>query len=101
MKPYIAALDANVTARGVLTMRPLAFEFPADKGCRGIDDQYLLGPELLVAPVTTQGATNRSVYFPAGATWENFFNTEERIAGGQRLTVAAPLDTIPVFKRVS
>ena len=100
MKPYIAALDANVTARGVLTMRPLAFEFPADKGCRGIDDQYLLGPELLVAPVTTQGATNRSVYFPKGATWENFFNTEERIAGGQRLTVAAPLDIIPVYKRV-
>ena len=64
----------------------------------GIDDQYLLGPELLVAPVTTQGATNRSVYFPAGASWEHYF-TGKSVQGGQRLTVDAPLDTIPVYRR--
>jgi alpha-D-xyloside xylohydrolase len=98
LKPYIAELAANVTADGVPTMRPLALEFPADQGCRGIDDQYLLGPELLVAPVTTQNATSRSVYFPAGAAWEHFF-TGERVAGGQRLTVDTPLDTIPVYRR--
>ena len=98
LKPYIAELAANVSAAGVPTMRPLALEFPKDAGCRGIDDQYLLGPELLVAPVTAQHATNRSVYFPAGATWEHFFSGA-RVAGGQRLTVDAPLDTIPVYRR--
>ena len=41
LKPYIRELDANVTARGVPTMRPLAYEFPSDPGCRHIDDQYV------------------------------------------------------------
>ncbi len=99
LKPYIAELAANVTAQGVPTMRPLLLEFPDDVQCRGIDDQYMLGPELLVAPVTTQNATNRSVYFPAGATWEFFFDASVKIAGGQRLTVQAPLDVIPVYYR--
>jgi hypothetical protein len=40
LKPYLQELDRNVSARGVPTMRPLAFEFPRDKACRGINDQY-------------------------------------------------------------
>ena len=100
LKPYIQELSRNVTARGVPTMRPLAFEFPADKGCSGINDQYLLGPKYLVAPVTTQNATSRKVYFPAGATWRDMNHPAKTpIRGGQTLTVDAPLDTIPVYTR--
>jgi alpha-D-xyloside xylohydrolase len=98
MKPYLQELDKNVTAQGVPTMRPLAYEFPADAGCRGIDDQYLFGPALLVAPVTVQNATTRSVYFPAGASWEHYF-TGKVVKGGQRLVVDAPLGEIPAYKR--
>lgn len=98
LKPYIAELAKNVTSSGVPTMRPLAFEFPLDPGCRGIDDQYMLGPMLLVAPVTVQRATARSVYFPAGASWEHLF-TKQVMQGGQRVTVDAPLDIIPVYRR--
>lgn len=55
LAPYIAALAANVSARGVPTMRPLWWEFPGDALAIGVNDQYMLGPDLLVAPVTAQG----------------------------------------------
>ena len=66
IKPYIQELARNVTSHGVPTMRPLAYEFPADPKCRGLNDQYMLGPKYLVAPVTVENATTRTLYFPAG-----------------------------------
>ena len=102
LAPYIAELSANVSAAGVPTMRPLWWEFPADPGAVGVNDQYLLGPSLLVAPVVTQGATTRDVYFPGDATtkWVSFWDpAAPPVAGGARHTVAAPLDTIPVYRR--
>jgi alpha-D-xyloside xylohydrolase len=58
----------------------------------------MFGPALLIAPVTEQGATSRKVYLPAGTDWYNFW-TNERIRGGHRITVSAPIDTIPIFVR--
>jgi len=58
----------------------------------------MFGPALLIAPITEQGATSRDVYLPAGADWYNFW-TNERLHGGQHITVAAPIDTIPIFVR--
>jgi alpha-glucosidase (family GH31 glycosyl hydrolase) len=58
----------------------------------------MFGPALLVAPVTEQGATSRSVYLPAGANWYNYW-TSERVRGGQSIIVSAPIDTIPLFVR--
>ena len=101
IKPYIQELDRNVTSTGVPTMRPLAYEFPADPKCRGVNDQYMLGPKYLVAPVTVENATKRTLYFPAGADWLDFLGKDPSkvIKGGQLLTVEAPLDTIPVYSR--
>ena len=101
IKPYIQELDRNVSSKGVPTMRPLAYEFPADTKCGGINDQYMLGPKYLVAPVTLQNATTRVVYFPAGAEWVDILGKDPTkvIAGGQTLMVDAPLDTIPVYSR--
>ena len=98
LKPYIQELDKNVTKFGVPTMRPLAYEFPNDSGCRHINDQYMLGPKYLVAPVTAENATTRTLYFPAGADWLDIFSSKV-IKGGQSLTVETPLDTIPVYSR--
>lgn len=84
LKPYIQALDRNVTAQGVPTMRPLAYEFPHDAKCRGIDDQYLLGPDFLVAPVTVQNATSREVYFPV--MYGNVMNCDVVYMGCTRCT---------------
>ena len=101
IKPYIQELDRNVTSRGVPTMRPLSYEFPADPKCAGINDQYMLGPKFLVAPVTVENATNRTLYFPKGADWLDMLGKDPSkiIKGGQSLTVDAPLDTIPVYSR--
>jgi alpha-D-xyloside xylohydrolase len=98
--PYIRALDANVTAHGVPTVRPLWWEFPADKRAVGVDDQYLWGPDYLVAPVTRQGVTSRSVYFPKGASWQSIWDQKDVVVGGVTKTVPAPLHQIPVYLRV-
>jgi alpha-D-xyloside xylohydrolase len=97
--PYIKELAANVSARGVPTMRPLWWEFGADADAADVNDQYLLGPRLLVAPVTAQHATSRTVVFPAGAMWTSFWDPTKVVAGGQTLTVDAPLGAPPVFWR--
>ena len=76
IKPYIQELDRNVTSRGVPTMRPLSYEFPSDPKCAGINDQYMLGPKYLVAPVTAENATTRTLYFPAGADWLDVFGRD-------------------------
>jgi alpha-D-xyloside xylohydrolase len=100
LKPYIAELSRNVSAEGVPTMRPLWYEFPGDPAAYDVDDEYLLGPLYLVAPVTVQGATNRSVVFPAGASWQSVWDASVVEAGGVTKVVQAPLGIIPVYKRV-
>jgi alpha-glucosidase (family GH31 glycosyl hydrolase) len=56
----------------------------------------MFGPAILVAPVTDQGMTTRQVYLPAGTDWYNFW-TNEKLHGGQTVTVDAPIDTLPLF----
>ena len=61
-------------------------------------DQYLFGPDLMVAPVWRIGERSRPVYFPKG-TWRSYWNASEVYQGPRTVTVDAPLDTIPVFRR--
>src|SRR5258705_320431 len=86
------------TADGFPPMRPLFLEFPADPAAWEVEDQFLLGPDLLVAPVTELGARGRRVYLPAGAEWTDI-DTGRRHAGGAYVDLAAPLDRIPVLVR--
>ena len=58
----------------------------------------MYGPAFLVAPVTEQGATQRTVYLPAGCDWYNYW-TNERLHGGQTIVADAPIDTLPLFVR--
>jgi alpha-D-xyloside xylohydrolase len=78
-------------------MRPLFVDFPGDAVCYAIEDQFMFGPDVLVAPVIEQGARSRKVYLPPGA-WRGAW-TDETFEGGQWMDVDAPLDTIPVFVR--
>ena len=72
--------------------------FPADPKVADIPDEYMYGPAFLVAPVTEQGATHRTVYLPAGCDWYNYW-TNERLHGGQTILADAPIDTLPLFVR--
>ena len=96
--PYIYSLGWQAHETGAPFMRGLFLDFGNDPAVADIGDEYMFGPALLVAPVTEQGATTRSVYLPAGTDWYNFW-TNERVHGGQRITVQAPIDTIPLFVR--
>jgi alpha-D-xyloside xylohydrolase len=98
LMPYIYSLGWSAHETGAPFMRGLFLDFPNDPNVADIGDEYMFGPALLVAPVTDQGATMRSVYLPAGADWYDFW-TNKRFHGGQRLNVQAPIDTIPVFVR--
>ena len=75
-------------------VRPTWLDFPDDPGAWAESDDHLLGPDLLVAPVVESGATTRVVRPPAGADWIAVW-TGERIAGGDTVTLAAPLDGPP------
>ena len=79
-------------------MRPLFFDFSEDKEAWNVEDAYMFGPDLLVAPVMEAGAVEREVYLPDGCSWTDA-NTKQVYEGGQRVTVPAPLDIIPVFVR--
>jgi alpha-D-xyloside xylohydrolase len=98
LMPYIYTLGYTANQTGAPFMRGLFLDFGNDAQAANISDEYMFGPALLIAPVTEQGATTRSVYLPAGTDWYNFW-TNERIHGGQHITVAAPIDIIPVFVR--
>ena len=79
-------------------MRPLFFDFPDDTGCAGIDDEFMFGPDLLVAPVLDEGAHSRAVCLPAGAQWRDAWSGD-RLNGGQVVTAQAPLERIPLYVR--
>jgi alpha-D-xyloside xylohydrolase len=96
--PYIYSLGYQSHETGAPYMRALFMDFPNDPNVAEIGDEYMFGPAFLVAPVTDQGATSRSVYLPAGAKWYNFW-TNELFEGGRTITVKAPIDTIPLFVR--
>ena len=98
LKPYLRELNQAAHEHGTPPMRPLYYDFPADPAAVNLADQFLLGPDLLVAPVTEQGAVSREVYLPTGATWVEAWNGQE-LHGGQHLQANAPLERIPVYWR--
>jgi alpha-D-xyloside xylohydrolase len=96
--PYLLAQMEHASNTGVPPMRPLFLEFPDDPEAWTVEDQFLLGPDVLVAPVTELGVRERRVYLPRGVTWTDT-TTGRRYVGGSRVTVDAPLERIPVFVR--
>ena len=83
---------------GSPVMRPLFYNFPEDKKAWDMNDAYCFGDDLLIAPVFEAGAVERTVYLPQGTVWVEV-NTGKCYEGGQTVTVAAPVDVIPVFAR--
>jgi alpha-glucosidase (family GH31 glycosyl hydrolase) len=76
----------------------MPFADRTDRTVENLWDQYLFGPDLLVAPVWQVGQRQRTVYLPAG-TWRSYWDRSRVWEGKRTITVDAPLDVIPVFVR--
>ena len=98
LRPYIRECMRRTSKTGEPVMRPMFFDFPEDTTCWEIEDQYMFGPSILVAPVMEMGQRERCVYLPKGFTFTEAA-TGRTFLGGQHITVDAPLDIIPVFIR--
>ena len=96
--PYLYSLCGKVWHDDYTLMRGLVMDFDGDTAVRDIADEYMLGPSLLVAPVTEYKAREREVYLPTGQGWYDLY-TGVFSAGGQRVRAAAPYERMPVFVR--
>lgn len=108
--PYIYSLVGQTTQNDYTMLRLLAFDFRSDPAVYNIRDQYMFGPALMVAPVSTpmyygpgsrkleRIKKTREVYLPAGADWYDFWSGQ-RYHGGQTIEADAPISKIPLFVR--
>ncbi|MBO6300974.1 MAG: glycoside hydrolase family 31 protein [Ruminiclostridium sp.] len=98
LKDYISGLMEETSKTGAPLIRTMFFEFPDDERCWELSDQFMFGSDYLVAPILELGARERTVYLPAGK-WESL-EDKQVLTGGTVVTVPAPLDVIPVFRKV-
>ena len=98
LRPYIMEQMKLASERGIPPMRPLFFDFEDDDKVAEVEDEFLYGPDLLVAPITEYRARVRTVYLPAGTEWIDAW-TGETTAGGRTITADAPIEQIPVYVR--
>ena len=98
LRPYIRDCMKTASETGAPVMRPLFFDFPGDENCWNVEDAYMFGPDLLIAPVMESDVRTRIVYLPAGGSWTEAA-TGKVYTGGQTVTAAAPMDVIPAFFR--
>lgn len=97
LMPYLYAAFVQAAETGAPVQRPLVFDHQDDAAVRDVQDEYLLGPDLLVAPVLAAGQTARHVYLPAGCWYD--WHTGERFAGRAFRLVPTPMDRLPIHAR--
>jgi alpha-glucosidase len=93
--PYLYTATWDCAQRGTPIARPLLWAYPDDQATLALDDEFLCGDSLLVAPIFRPGQTSRQVYLPAGE-WFDFWSNE-RHTGPNTVTAGAPLERIPVY----
>lgn len=98
MLPYNYTLAFDNHQQGLPLMRPMLYEEPDNVQARAIASTYLWGKDLLVTPVTSKGATEQQVWFPAHSAWFDFYTGQRQDGGASRAVKLAP-DHIPVYVR--
>ncbi|CAF3630946.1 unnamed protein product [Adineta steineri] len=98
LNPYLYTLFHQVHRSGGTVVRSMAHEFPSIPECWSLDEQFLWGSNLLIAPVIYENHSIKSVYLPTTERWFDYYTGEEQKTLGQ-ITVSAPLDHIPLFLR--
>ena len=100
LAPYRKEVCAEAEDRGLPVVRPLFLHYPDDEDVRDTHTQFLLGRDIIVAPVVEKGARERSVYLPGGESdegWTHLWTGEEYDGG--RHSIEAPVGEPPVFYR--
>ncbi|MEO8542163.1 MAG: glycoside hydrolase family 31 protein [Burkholderiaceae bacterium] len=99
LMPYLWSLFERAHQHHEPIIRPTFYDFPDDDNCYADSDDFMLGADLLVAPVVQSGAISRTVYLPSGpAAWFDF-HTGAQLGAGRTHVVAAPRSTLPLFAR--
>lgn len=93
--PYIFSEAKKTSDSGVPMMRAMVLDYPSDTNTYTLNEQYMFGDNLLVAPIVTQGQTTKSVYLPAGEWIDFWFGALH--PGGRTISYYAGVDDIPVF----
>lgn len=96
--PYLKSLVSEAVTRGLPVQRPLFLHFEDDRRTYAIQDAYLYGSDVLVAPVWKAGRSEWTTYLPDGTDWVHVWSGKA-FAGGKEATVAAPLGHPPAFFR--
>jgi alpha-glucosidase len=99
LMPYLYTAMWRAALHDEPVVRPLFLDFPDDANATQLEDVFLLGPDLLVAPVLEEGETRRAVYLPAHPGGWVDWHDGRSYAGGAVATVEAPLGRLPVFVR--
>ncbi|NLM12180.1 MAG: family 31 glucosidase [Epulopiscium sp.] len=99
LRDYTRKLMQEAHEKGTPVMRTMFYEFPEDKNCWEVEDQYMYGDRYLVAPVLYAGAKSRKVYLPEGYKWRDM-DSGLVYNGGETIEVALSLETMPVFERL-
>lgn len=94
--PYLYTYSRKAHDTGLPITRGLFMEYPKDQEAIRIDNQFMFGEEILVAPVLKKGERVKRVYFPEGE-WIDFNDKKTEYLGGEKLPYKAPLNTIPIF----
>lgn len=95
--PYYYTLFYHTHTEGGTAIRPMLFEYPTNSDVYGIDQQFMIGPAILVSPVLTEGATSVTAYFPDDV-WYDYYSGEQ-IKATKYYNLSAPLTHIPVHIR--
>lgn len=93
--PYLYDLFAQESQNGLPIMRPLVLNYDDDPRTRDLNDEFMVGDDILVAPIVEKSKIKRLIYLPAGK-WIDFWNNRE-YDGQQDIVVDAPLDKLPLF----
>lgn len=93
--PQLYSLFHEAHETGLPVMRPLMLEYPADEKTYQLYDQFMIGNNVMIAPIMQPGVTDRAVYFPEG-TWVDYFTGEE-YTGMKTHLIHAELDMLPMF----
>jgi alpha-glucosidase len=96
--PYLYSLVERSSRTAEPTLAPTFFHFLDDPRTQDQIMEFMLGEQMLIAPVYAQGAITRDLYLPAGSDWYEW-KTDILFTGGQDITVDSPLESIPVFMR--